>query len=598
MVLSALYGLHDRLVSDPEYGIAPTGFSYQRVSFVVVLEPDGMLHAIEDARVPGGRNLRPQPRRVLVPGGAKKTGSGFDPCFLWDNSGYLLGYNPQKPERALRTFEAFRNRHLGLELEIDLLEYSAVCRFLEHWDPAKTENHPILSEVGSGFGVFQIRAETSFVHDYPRIREWWEASIDTEDDGPKGQCIVTGDIVPLARLHPRIKGVVGTQSTGAVIVGFNLSSYESYGKTQSFNAPVSTVAAGRYTSALNALLDGPQRDKHRLLISDCTVAFWTDRPSITEDVFLEFVSKGSALVEEEAQDGVLRERLQAFLKALRKGQEAYAELEESPRTTGYSILGLSPNAARIAVRFFHQGTISQLLESLRSHFSDITIERQWAAGSKRPDPEFPPIYLLLRQTGRESKDIPPVIGGLLLKAVVSGGQYPAGLYQAVMRRIIADRIINYPRACVIKGYLVRNLKKEVPVSLDSSKIDPAYRLGRLFAALEKTQTDALGGGLSATIRDRYYSSASTTPASVFPRLLRTYQHHLAKLQGGLKIVREKLIQDILDPIEGLPTHFTLQEQGLFALGYYHQKNDLFRSREERAAKNDSQLQTSEERSAV
>ncbi len=578
MVLRALYELYDRLVSDPEYGIAPKGFSYQRVSFVIVLEPDGSLCAIEDARIPAGNRLRA--RRVLVPGGGKKTGSGLNPCFMWDNSAYLLGYDPENPKRAVLAFEAFRERHLGLEADIGLADYSTVCRFLQDWDPADARGHEVLTEVGPGFGVFQIRGEARYVHDHPRIKGWWEAGHETDGDGPEGQCIVTGDVASLARLHPPVKGVAGAQSTGAAIVSFNLGSYESYGKGQSFNAPVSTRAAEHYTTALNALLDGPQRDKHRLVVGDCTVVFWTDRPSATEDIFLRFASQGSdSLAEAESQDDVLREKLRAFLRALRRGQEAYAELEESPDATGYCILGLSPNAARIVVRFFHEGSLSLLLKNLHRHFSDIGIERQWGDDAKHPDPEFPPVDSLLRQAGRDSKDIPPVLGGPLLRAIVAGERYPAGLYQAVMRRIAADRLINYPRACVIKGYLVRNLGKEVSVSLDGSREDPAYRLGRLFAVLEKTQADASGGGLSATVRDRFYSSASATPATVFPRLLRTYQHHLAKLEIGRKIAREKLVRDILDPIDGFPTHFALQEQGLFALGYYHQMNDLFRSRE-------------------
>lgn len=590
MALRALYELYDRLTSDPKYGIAPTGFSYQRVSFVVVLEPDGSLYSVQDARISAGNRLRAP--RVLVPGGAKKTGSGLNPCFLWDNRAYLLGYDLSKPERAVRAFDSFRDRHLSLENEVDVPHYSAVCRFLERWDPGEAYRQPILAEVGPGFGVFQIRGESRFVHDHPRIRDWWEADIGSDDDGPEGQCIVTGDVASLARLHPSIKGVAGAQSTGAAIVSFNLSAYESYGKTQSFNAPISSRAAARYTAALNALLDGPQRNKHRLVIGDCTVAFWTDRPSATEDVFLQFASKGStSLADVGSQDEVLREKLKAFLRALHRGKEVYAELEESPDTTCYYILGLSPNAARIVVRFFHQGTLLQLLENLRRHFSDIAIERQWGDDARHPDPEYPSVDLLLRQTARDSKDIPPVLGGLMLRAVVAGAQYPAGLYQAVMRRIAADRTINYPRACVIKGYLVRNLRKEVPVSLDGSQKDPAYRLGRLFAVLEKTQTDALGAGISATIRDRFYSSASTTPATVFPRLLRTYQHHLTKLEVGWKIAREKLVQEILDPIEGFPPHFGLQEQGLFALGYYHQMRDLFRSKEERTPNSDLHVQS-------
>lgn len=582
MVLRELHDLYDRLASDPEYAVAPRGFSYQRVSFVIVLEPDGSLHAIEDARtLVGGRS---RPRLVLVPGGAKKTGPGLNPCFLWDNPAYLLGYDPRNPQRAARAFEAFRERHLELENGMALPGYFAVCRFLEGWEPADAYHHPVLVEIGAGFGVFQVRGQARYVHEHRELIEGWEADLDAVDVAPEGQCIVTGEFAPLARLHPAIKGVAGAQPTGAVIVGFNLAAFESYGKTQSFNAPVSNRAAERYTTALNGLLDGPRRDKHRLVVGDCTVVFWTDRPSTTEDIFLRFAEEGSsAMADGRAQDQGLRLKLEVFLAALRKGEAAYGDLEASPQTTSYSILGLAPNAARIVVRFFHKGTIRELLDNLRRHYSDMGIERQWGDGSRNPDPEFPPAALLLRQTARERKDVPPVLAGALLQSIVGGGRYPTALYQAVMRRITADRVINYARVCVIKGYVVRNLGKEVPMSLDGSRMEPGYRLGRLFAVLEKTQADALGGRLNATVRDRFYSSASAAPAAVFPRLLRTYQHHLAKLETGRKVARERSVQEILEPVERFPAHLNLAEQGLFALGYYHQMNDLFRSKDERAS---------------
>ncbi|WP_200867165.1 type I-C CRISPR-associated protein Cas8c/Csd1, partial [Thermoanaerobaculum aquaticum] len=174
------------------------------------------------------------------------------------------------------------------------------------------------------------------------------------------------------------------------------------------------------------------------------------------------------------------------------------------------------------------------------------IERRFGDSAKRPDPEFPSVRLLLRETAREEQDIPPLLSGKLLETIVTGARYPEGLFSAVMRRIATDRVINYARACILKGYLVRNLRKEVPMSLDTTRQDPAYRLGRLFAALEKTQQDALEG-INSTIRDRFYASASATPATVFPRLLRTYQHHLAKLEPGHRINREKLVQEILAP---------------------------------------------------
>jgi CRISPR-associated protein Csd1 len=320
------------------------------------------------------------------------------------------------------------------------------------------------------------------------------------------------------------------------------------------------------------------------VVGHTTVAFWTDRPTVVEDIFLPFaVGEWGTGPSSQAQDESVRAKLAAFLQALRMGREAYGDLETDAELTRYFILGLAaPTPARIAVRFYHQGTLAELLENLRRHHRNIGIQRRFAEGSKHPEPEFPAIGLLLNETcpvkanGRSDRDkIPPLLAGMLLESIITGIRYPEGLYAAVMRRIVADRKVNYPRACIIKGYLVRNLGKEIPMSLDTSRTEPAYRLGRLFATLEKTQRDAMGEGLKANIRDRFYASASATPGAVFPRLLRTYQHHLANLEIGHKVNREKLVQEILAPLSGIPAHFGIAEQGLFALGYYHQFNAFY-----------------------
>jgi CRISPR-associated protein Csd1 len=275
-----------------------------------------------------------------------------------------------------------------------------------------------------------------------------------------------------------------------------------------------------------------------------------------------------------------------FLKALRKGKEAYSLIAKTPDQTPFFILGMTGQAkGRIGVRFFYRDSVSHLLDNLRQHFSDIRIDREYGADAKRPDPEFPALWQWLDETcprinGQPDRDkIPPVLAGPLLRAVITGAPYPQGLFTAIIRRIHADRIINYIRASIIKGYLIRNQRKEVNMTLDLNRKEPAYLLGRLFAALEKTQGDALGK-VNATIRDRFYSAASATPGAVFPRLLRTYQHHLAKMERG-KVGREILVRDILDPIKSFPAHLSLTDQGLFAIGYYHQMKDLWTSKQDR-----------------
>lgn len=543
MILQSLHALYARLKDDPDYEVAPPGYSLQKISFKVVLHPDGRLFEIQ-SNLQDGRA-----RQVRVLGSAKPPGSGINPCFLWDNTGYLLGFKPEddKPERTRDAFEAFRKKHLSLESAIASPAFSAVCRFLEAWQPERAAESPVLAETRSGFGVFQLLGEATFIHEDAAIDAWWKRHL--HDDGEptlEGQCLLTGRRGPIARLNPMIKGVAGGNAQSS-LVGVNDPAFASYGKEQSFNAPVSEEAAAQYGAALNALLDGPKRHKHRILLADTTIAFWTDKPSVFENVFAQFAEDGDDTRpgDGETQDGTVLRELEIFLDALRQGLDAAADLAEECRRTQFYLLGLSPNQGRVAVRFFLHGSVLELVEHLRQHHRDIGIERQFGEGAKRADPEFPPTWKLLRETARETKDIAPNLAAPLLRAIITGTRYPESLLTAVIRRIRADRELPYLRACIIKGCLVRNYRKEIPMSLDTERHEPAYRLGRLFAVLEKAQEEALGS-VGASIRDRFYSSASATPGSVFPRLLRTYQHHLGKIEGGLKVVRERLVQEIPD----------------------------------------------------
>jgi len=593
MILNALNDLYSRLVEDPDYEVAKPGYSPQNISFRVVLKSDGTLFAIQDARIPDDKG-KPRAEKQLVLGEAKPPGAGINPGLLWDNTAYMLGYKkPDKDEakaakeaaRAVESYAAFCDAHLVLEKEINHPHFSAVCRFLENWTPERTaeyvEAHPEIDELSTGFGIFSIQGESKPVNAIPEILQWWDNRT-PEADISLGQCLITGVAsVPIARLHPKIKSVTGAQSAGASLVSFNAPAYESYGKDQSFNAPVSEIAAFQYGTALNSLLNGPKSSKHRIRIGDTTCVFWTDQPSVLEDVFGLFATEGSN-APTQAQDEDTRSKLETLLKAIRLGGKAESDLGIDPNETNFYLLGLAPNAARLSVRFFHRSTIGELLENLRSHHRDISIVREWETtkGKRLPDPEFPAYWQLLNQTARVSDEIPPLLGGALMRSILEGISYPEALYSSVIRRIRADRTVNYLRAAIIKGTLTRNHNQTITTMLDTENTDPAYLLGRLFATLEKTQYDALGD-LNAGLRDKFYSSASATPASVFPRILRTYQHHLAKLNGGQKVNREKLVQNILDgiPATGFPHNLNLKSQGIFALGYYHQRKEFFTKKE-------------------
>jgi len=601
MILPALYELYERLNRDPEYEICPPGFSLQKIVFRVVLQSDGRLHAITDARIKDQRgNLHPRQLKVL--GHPKSPGSGFNPCTLWDTAQYMLGYKPEdkNPQRTRKSFVAFRKHHLGLEGEINCPAFSAVCRFLEYWDPSQAENWPVLEEVGPGYGVFQIVEQTKYVHDEDAIESWWRNQLGSKNEANEGQCLVTGQYGPVTRLQYKIKKV-GKQGE-SLLVSFNDSAYESYGNKQSFNAPISENAAFRYATALNSLTDGPKSHKHRFSVGDATVVFWTKEPTNTEDIFAQFATGAYAATENatEAQDEGVRQKIELFLKALRKGREAYAELDGQADQTPFYLLGMTGQAkGRIGVRFFYTDCLSTLLDNLRRHYDDLRMVRRFEEGSKHPDPEFPALRQILDETcprDRKNKpmrdQIPPILEGPLLRAVIAGTPYPAGLFTAVMRRVHADREVNHVRACIIAGYFRRNLKQEVSMCLDTERNDPAYRLGRLFAVLERIQELAhwyqTGNNLEKGIRDSYFSAACLTPASVFPRIERLSTHHRRHLLGSKKHYYDQLIADIREGQKDPPNVLALKEQAAFLLGYYHQWKQLRQKKDKEAAEQETE----------
>jgi len=579
MILQSLNQLYERLAKDPSYGLPTPGYSVQKVTFCIVLHPDGRLHAIEDARETvsetgkkGVTKTRQVPRQMLVPDGGART-RGVKAYTFCDTSSYLLGFNEGegRDSHVDKCFAASKSLHVSAASEIGSPAARAVASFYQSWNKENCSSY--LAELNSfastGFGVFRVVGANCYVHDIPEIRAWWlQCYLCKNPSGVNAQCLVTGEITSIARLaEPSIKGVSGAPK-GGKLASFNDPAYESYGKEQTFNSPVSEQATFQYCNALNALLSGPQSRRHRLMIGDATTVFWTERETVAESLFAKFLGGD---IEENATSGddpVMHARLEAFLNALRKGGGTLPNELGDPDTKFY-ILGLSGNVTRLSVRFWHVGTIAQMIGRLRSHFDALRIR-----SSRESDPEFPPVWALLRQTGREAKDIPPLLGGSLMQAILNGTPYPHSFYNAVLNRIRADHEINYLRACAMKAFLVRQHKIQIPMSLDTTRTEPSYLLGRLFAAMEKTQEDALPG-INATIRDRFYGSASATPGAVFPRLLRTYQHHLSKLEGGQKVNRDRLIQAIHGSLNSFPSHFGLEDQGLFAIGYYHQRQDFF-----------------------
>jgi CRISPR-associated protein Csd1 len=597
VILQRLAEYYDRVAGDAASAsrLPKRGYSVQKISFCVVLTPQGRLQQFQSLL-----DTAQKAPSFLVPGQAKSSGSGINPCLLWDNAAYMLGFKPddQKPERTRASFEAFRDKHLSIESEINSGAFSAVCTFLRDWSPPLSTRHSDdLKEITRNCGVFRIAGQERFVHEDAAFVAWWLSRGAGDDDGaPTGMCLVTGQGQTIARLHePKVKGVRGTQSAGALLVSFNDPAYESYGKSQSFNAPVGSAAAFKYANALNFLLD---RDDRRVLLGDATVVFWAERPSPIESFISDLLSERTLPHPDvPAEDQGRVDQVRLFLSELRHGHTTDNAVDPEGATR-FFVLGLSPNASRIAVRFWMDTTVAEIENRLRQHMEDVEL------GGARED-EFPlMIRRIVQATGRAEIDakgrvknydggsISPLLAGAVARAVLTGGPYPEVLLSAMVRRIRSDGAISRPRIAAIKACLNRNSRlrgnsKEVPVALDPSRSEPAYVTGRLFALLEKIQEDGSEGGLNTTIKDRYFSSASATPRVVFPRLIRLSQHHLAKLDRGRKVYREKQLGEIVGKLDGFPTHFNLEDQGLFAVGYFHQREDLFTRKDDKPKEDQS-----------
>ncbi|GIW88035.1 MAG: type I-C CRISPR-associated protein Cas8c/Csd1 [Isosphaeraceae bacterium] len=573
--LNALISYYERLRSDPSVPpVAEFGFSREKIHFAVVLEVDGRLAEppLVDLRERAGRG-RVVPTTLLVPDGGGRSGTGMKPYFCWDNTGYALGRdNKDRPARAAEMFRAFRDYHLGFRDELaDDEGFAALCRFLEAWDPARAESLPGWEEAAGGNVVFQIRGREGYVHDSAAVRSAWSRRVadpSGAEPAPTAVSLVSGQEEPIARLHPMIGGVAGAQTTGAALVSFNQPAFLSYGKTQSFNAPVGVLDAFRYTTALNRLLADPAR---RARIGDATVVFWSDRPTAAdaEDAFQLFFAEERP-TDDPAEHQATVDRLRGFLDAARRG--LLGNLLKDPDAPFY-VLGLSPNASRLNVRYWMAGTVRQFAERLAEHADQLEIV------GGRPDDPPPLIRRLVAETAREPKDIAPLLAGQVARAVLGGLPYPQAFLGAIIRRVRADATMNHRRASILKAYLIRNHERKVPVALNKDHPDEAYQLGRLFAALEKTQEDAADSKLNSTIKDRFFGAAAATPGIVFPRLLQLHQHHMRKLESeGQRIHREKLIGEICGRINRFPSHLALEHQGLFYIGYYHQRQDFFTKR--------------------
>jgi len=571
MILQALKEYYDRRAADPASGIAPDGFEQKEIPFVLVLDEGG--HPVSLNETTEGQGKARRAKVFLVPQGEKRT-VGIRANLLWDNPEYVLGIVLKgKNDRVAEQHAAFIARLESLAGVADA-GMMAILKF--YADPNNVKQVEAFGEtwkalVESGGNItFQIAGQKTIVAESPAIRAAI-ANKSPDKYGHKDVCLVSGTDDEIELLHASIKGVWGAQSSGANIVSFNQPSFRSWGKEQGANSPVGQSTAFAYTTALNHLLGKGSRQ--RMQVGDASTVFWSARESKFEAEVADFFC-------EPPKDDPDR-NVRAVDGLFRSVQTGALAKEEGANT--FYVLGLSPNASRIAIRFWMVDSIPNMAARFCQHFEDIKIIH----GPR--DPATLSLFRLLVATASlgKSDNIPPNIAGDTMRAILEGRPYPQSLLQAAIRRIRADHELTYPRAALIKACINRANrlknppnKEELKVTLDLNNANIGYRLGRLFASLEKLQSEA-HPGLNATIRDKFYGAASSTPVTVFGNLMRLKNHHLAKLEnGGRRVNFERLLAEIVNGIDNFPSHLNLEDQGRFAIGYYHQMQDFYTKKTE------------------
>lgn len=602
MILTALNQYYQRLAARPDATtglpkVPPYGFSEEKIGWVLVLSKEGKLVDV----VPNYTNeKKPQPKLISVPQSFKRPGVTPKAFFLWDKSSYVLGVEANKDKQSAKetpwlaadkTFLAFKTLHLEKLRDIDDVGLQALVKFLQNWQPEQFNQAPCKPEMLDANLVFRLDGEMAYLHQREAAQKLWAGMIEPDKNATLAQCLVTSETAAIARLHPAIKGVYGGQSSGGSIVSFNAESYTSYGKEQGENAPVSEAAAFGYTTALNYLL---RRENNQCVsIGDTSTVFWAvaDDPGQAEQAEKTF----SWMVNMPADDGEETAKLKPVLDAISQGKPLSEINPDLDPTTRFYVLGLAPNASRLSIRYWLDTNFGELAAHVAKHWQDLQLQPP-AWGIKPPSVWSLLIQTTSRRKNKEGKfekskseDIPKQLAGELMRSILTGQVYPKSLLAKLVGRIRSDGDIGRLRVALIKAVLQRNGRifgntEELPMALNRDEPDIAYRLGRLFAVLEIAQRAALGN-LNASIRDRYYSGASTTPNSIFPMLMKNYKNHHSDLRKGKKAEwvkdapktagwLEKEIGQItsnFDSSSPFPRTMNLEQQGRFVIGYYHQR---------------------------
>ena len=605
MILQALYNYYEAMRK--AHRIATPGLEVKPIRWVIVIREDGTFVRLKDLKDPSDKKSKGQD--YLVPAGLKRSGKCPPAQPFWDNRKYILGYEESAEGMSPCTdrLEDFKRVMSEIaEHYPDNASFKAVCRFYDHYLGAET---PLPEEahteriLASDWMTFQLQGDTELLATQDDAYDLAAQAYSTDEN--LGRCLITGEEKPLAAFHARI--VAPGSQAGATIASFNDPAYLSYGKKQGENAPISKYASFAHTTVLNDLL---RNEQTRYTLGDISYVFWNsdlDDPSINETfrtVTFEGVRNDDTQEQSDTDDEQPKRRGKSKKKAPSPTQDTYKVLEQFKAIRGnrgqgehwederqFYVLGLTAGG-RITIKYWQQGTVSEIFDRVYQHLVDMNIV-SWDGFVDEENPPLRSLYGIVKSVSTPSKSstFATNLVQSIVESILSGNPYPMTLQQACINRITQERTVSELRAAILKGCINRKARiykqlKELDMALDKQNDNIAYLAGRLFAVLEQIQQASLGKGVNATIRDRFYASASTRPNMVMGRLIALSNHHLSKLRKekpGLAVNLEKLLGEIfaLIPAEAptFPATFSLDEQSLFAVGYYHQKVDTYRKEE-------------------
>ena len=611
MLIKALCDYYDMQDKKQDNGDKiPAYLSEQAVHYMIYLTKDGDISHITDIRVPneddiknGKKKPRPMPKIYRFPKRSQKTSIALN--IIEHRPTYIFGLNydkgtlttEDKTNKAKKSHEMFKDGNMEFFKDLHSDICVAFYNFLEKWQPENETENEILLGLGTdisscsfcfaldGHPEIMLQNDKEVIEKYAAQQS--ENSADDNDNKNLSACAITGEKLPVARIHDKIKGM--GNATGNVLVGIKNTAFESYGKTQSYNSNISEVAMKKYTSALNSLLADR---RHRIMINDVTVLFFAISDKDEQECSIFELMTSSMMSEDVDTNG----ELLAALKAVKSGG-AYdiSSLGANADDTFY-VVGLTPNVSRISQKFIMRDKFGNIMNNMFLHQKDM------AVNDSGRNIYINMITRELISPKSTNDNVPPSLISALFYSILNGTDYPDNLLYTVIKRVQTDKNtqtdhyikLNDVRLGLIKACLNRkarnnHIKEEITMSLNEENLSQAYLCGRLFAVLEKMQKDALGNNINTTIVDSFFTSACSTPAVVFPRLIQLSMNHQKTLRTNnpqYYISLTKTYNQIIDGIEDkFPQTLSIEQQGEFILGYGQQNNSFYSSTKTKSENN-------------